>query len=105
MKIGMQQKFGDVDMDDLRMKLDGVKQEFKQWVQLYFDRLDKLFSKRKIKYVEQRRRFLAHLHLKIKKICMVRTYANVKEKLSITKEVERVLGELGETPFESLKEE
>jgi len=29
MKIGMQQKFGDVDMDDLRMKLDGVKQELR----------------------------------------------------------------------------
>jgi hypothetical protein len=29
MKTRMQQKFGDVNMDDLRMKLDGVKQELK----------------------------------------------------------------------------
>ncbi len=26
MKSGIQQKFGDVDMDDLKMKFDGVKQ-------------------------------------------------------------------------------
>jgi hypothetical protein len=34
---------------------------------------------------------------------MVRTYANVKEML-IAKEMERVLGELGDIPFEPLKE-
>jgi hypothetical protein len=27
MKIGMQQKFGDVDMDEIRMKMDVMKQE------------------------------------------------------------------------------
>ncbi len=32
MKIGMQQKFGDVDLDEIRMKMDIVKQELKQWV-------------------------------------------------------------------------
>lgn len=36
---------------------------------------------------------------------MVRTYANVEEILAATKDVERILGELGETPFELLKEE
>jgi hypothetical protein len=61
MKIGMQQKFGDVDMDELRMILDGVKQELRQKVQLCFDRLDKLFKKGKIKDVEQRHKFVAHL--------------------------------------------
>jgi hypothetical protein len=30
MKIGMQQKFGDVDLDEIRMKMDIVKQELKQ---------------------------------------------------------------------------
>jgi hypothetical protein len=36
---------------------------------------------------------------------MVRSYANIEEIFVATKEVERVLGELGETPFEPLKEE
>jgi hypothetical protein len=27
MKIGMQQKFGDVDLDEIKMKMDIVKQE------------------------------------------------------------------------------
>jgi hypothetical protein len=35
---------------------------------------------------------------------MVRTYANVEEILVAIKDVERVFGELGETPFEPLKE-
>jgi hypothetical protein len=35
---------------------------------------------------------------------MVRTYANVEEIFVVAKDVERVLGELGETPFEPLKE-
>jgi hypothetical protein len=36
---------------------------------------------------------------------MVRLYANVEEILVTTKDVERVIGELGETPFEPLKED
>jgi hypothetical protein len=35
---------------------------------------------------------------------MVRTYAYVEEILVAAKDVERVLGELSETPFELLKE-
>lgn len=54
--------------------------------------------------MEQRCRLLAHLHLDIKKLFMVRSYANVEEMLVVAKEVEKVLGELGKTPFESLKE-
>ncbi len=37
------QKYGKVDTDDIRMKLDVIKQEPKEWVQRYFERLDKLF--------------------------------------------------------------
>jgi hypothetical protein len=36
---------------------------------------------------------------------MVRTFADIEELVGATIEVERVLGELGETPFEPLKEE
>jgi hypothetical protein len=49
MKTNMQHKFGDVDLNELRMIIDFVKQEFRQRVQLYFDRLDKLLKKKKIK--------------------------------------------------------
>ncbi len=35
---------------------------------------------------------------------MVRSYANVEEMLVVVKEVDKVLGELGKTPFEPLKE-
>jgi uncharacterized protein YutE (UPF0331/DUF86 family) len=39
------QKYGDVDADDIRMKLDAIKEEPKERVQKYFERLDKLFQK------------------------------------------------------------
>jgi len=76
MKTDMQQKFRDVDLDELRVKLDAVRQEPKQRVQLYFDQLDKLFRRGKFKDDEQRGRFLAHLRPEIRKLCMVRTYGN-----------------------------
>jgi hypothetical protein len=37
------QKYGNVDTDDIRMKLDVIKQETKERVQKYFERLGKLF--------------------------------------------------------------
>jgi hypothetical protein len=39
-------------MDDLKMKFNGVKQELRQLVQLYFDWLEKFSKKSKIKDVE-----------------------------------------------------
>jgi len=39
------QKYGDVDVNDIRMKLDAIKQEPKERVQKYYERLDKLFQK------------------------------------------------------------
>ncbi len=35
---------------------------------------------------------------------MVRAFADIEELVGVATEVERVLGELGETPFEPLKE-
>jgi len=99
------QKYGHVDTDDIRMKLDVIKQEPKERVQKYFERLDKLFQRGKIPDVEQRRRFLGKLRPEIRKICVVRTYADIEEMVGAATELERVLGELGETPFEPLKEE
>ncbi len=37
----IEQKYGNVDADDIRMKLDAIKQEPKERVQKYFERLDK----------------------------------------------------------------
>jgi hypothetical protein len=87
------------------MKMDAIKQEPKERVQKYFERLDKLFRKGKIQDVEQKRRFLARLRPEIQKLCVVRTFANIEELVGVATEVERVLGELGETPYESLLEE
>jgi hypothetical protein len=101
----MVQKYGSIDADDIRMKMDVIKQESKERVQVYFGRLDKMFRKGQISDVEQRRRFLARLRPKIRKLCMVRVFADIEELVAAAIEVERVLGKLGETPFEPLKEE
>ncbi len=99
------QKYGRVDDDDIRMKLDAIKQEPKERVQKYFERLDKLFQRGRVTDAEQKRRFLAKLRPEIRKLCVVRTFADVEELVAAVTEVERVLGELGETPFEALREE
>jgi hypothetical protein len=38
-------------------------------------------------------------------LCVVRTFTNIEELVGATIELERVLGELGETPYEPLREE
>jgi hypothetical protein len=55
--------------------------------------------------LEQKRWFLAKLRPEIQKLCVVRVFADIEELVAVVIEVERVLGELGETPFEPLKEE
>jgi predicted aspartyl protease len=99
------QKYGNVDADDIRMKLDAIKQEPKERVQKYFERLDKLFQKGRIPNAEQKRRFFARLRPEIRKLCVVRTFADIEELVSAATELEKVLGELGETPFKPLNEE
>jgi len=99
------QKYGNVDADDIRMKLDAIKQEPKERVQKYFERLDKLFQKGRILDAEQRRRFLGRLRPEIQKLCVVRTFVDIEKLVGAATELERVLGELSETPYEPLKEE
>jgi len=48
---------------------------------------------------------LVKLKPEIRKLCVVRTFADIEELVGVATEVERVLGELGETPYEPLKEE
>jgi hypothetical protein len=99
------QKYGDVDADDIKMKLDAIKQEPKERVQKYYECLDKLFQKGHIQDIEQKRRFLARLRPEIRKLCVVRTFTDIEELVGAATEFERVLGELGETPYEPLREE
>jgi len=99
------QKYGDVDVDDIRMKLDAIKQEPRERVQTYFERLDKLFQKGRLQDAEQKRRFLARLRPEIRKLCVVRTFTDIEKLVGAATKVERILGELGETPYEPLKEE
>ncbi|CAM6024827.1 unnamed protein product [Sphagnum balticum] len=101
----MIQKYGNIDADDIRMKLDAIKQEPRERAQKYFERQDKLFRKGQIQDVEQRRRFLARLRPKIRKLCIVRTFADIEELVGAAVEVEGVLVELGETLYEPLREE
>ncbi len=55
------QKYGNIDVDDIWLKLDAIKQEPKENVQKYYERMDKLFQQDQIQDVEQCRRFLAKL--------------------------------------------
>jgi hypothetical protein len=45
------------------------------------------------------------LRPKIRKLCFVRIYTNIDKTVIATVEIERMLGELGETPYEPMKEE
>ncbi|CAM6006889.1 unnamed protein product [Sphagnum balticum] len=101
----MIQKYGNIDADDIRMKLDAIKQEPRERVQKYFKRQDKLFRRGQIQDVEQRRRFLARLRPEIRKLCIVRTFSDIEDLVEAAMEVEGVLAELGETPYEPLQEE
>jgi len=64
-----------------------------------------LFQKGRIQDAEQKRRFLARLKLEVRKLCAVKTFTNIAELVGAATELERVLGELGETPYEPLREE
>jgi hypothetical protein len=45
LRILMIQIYGNIDADDIRMKMDVIKQETRECVQTYFGRLDKMFRK------------------------------------------------------------
>jgi fatty acid-binding protein DegV len=52
LKAAIVQKFGDVDVNEIHAKLDAIKQEPKERVEKYFERLDKLFQRGRIGDVE-----------------------------------------------------
>jgi hypothetical protein len=81
------QKYGDVDANDIKMKLDAIKQEPKKRVQKYFEHLNKLFQKGRIQDAKQKRRFLARLRPKIRKLCVVRVFIDIEELIGAATEV------------------
>jgi hypothetical protein len=86
------------------MKMYIVRQKHKQRVQLYYDRSEKLFVNGIIINAKRQRRFLTKLRPELRKLLVIRTYQNMDELLTATIEVEKVLGEIGETPYEPLQE-
>jgi hypothetical protein len=75
----------------------GFKNTMKGWINF--------FQRGQMQNVEQRCRFLGKLRPKIRKFCVVKTYTDIEEVVVATAKIERVLGELGETPYEPMKEE
>jgi hypothetical protein len=67
--------------------------------------LERFFVQGHISNVEIRRRFLSKLQPKLRKLLVVHTYQDMDELLIIVMEVEKVLGEIGKTPYEHLQEE
>jgi uncharacterized secreted protein with C-terminal beta-propeller domain len=48
---------------------------------------------------------MAKLRPKIRKLCVVKNFTNIKKMVRTTTKLERMLGELEETPYEPLKKE
>lgn len=96
-------KYGVYNGEELKVKMDAIRQELKIWVQLYYDKLERLLVKREIFYAK-RRRFMAHLRPKIRKLFVVHTYTDMNELLVVAIEVEKVFGKIKETSFEPLKD-
>ncbi len=104
MKVAMLLKYGMVDKEYIQVKLDQIKQEPKQKVEAYHDKMEKLFIKGKLEDTKQRKRLFSKLQPQ-KTLCVMRDYVKMDELFAATLEIEKVLAELGETPYELLKEE
>jgi hypothetical protein len=48
---------------------------------------------------------MARLRPELKRLCVVRTYTNIEEMVNATTEIKSVLGDLGQTPYDPLREE
>ncbi len=105
MKVAMMLKYDIIDKKEFKAKLDLIKQEFKQRIQTYYDWMEILFTRGKLEDVEQKMRFLSYLWLEIKKLCVMKDYANMDVLFDVALKMEWVLVKLGKTPFELSKEE
>ncbi len=57
MKVVMLLKYSTMDKEEVWAKLDQIKQELKQIVQAYHDRMEKLFTRGKLEDAEEREGF------------------------------------------------
>jgi hypothetical protein len=87
MKATMLLKYGTMDYEEVRAKRDLVKQEPKERVQVYYDRMKKLFTRCKLEDVKHKWFFLC-LCLEIKKLSIMRDYVNMEALLVAALEVE-----------------
>jgi len=69
--------------EEIQVELDSIKQEPKQWVLTYYDRMEKLFARGKLENVKHKKRFLFQLCLEIKKLFVMRDYANMEGMFTI----------------------
>ncbi len=61
-------KYGTMDKEDIKAKLDVIKQEPKQQVQGYYDIMEKLFTRGKLEDAKYRKRFFLSSILRLEKI-------------------------------------
>jgi hypothetical protein len=104
LQASFHQKYDIYDENELRLKMDAVWQEPRQRVQLYYDRLERVFIKGRILDVERCMQFLTKLRPKLRKLLAVKTYEDMDELLTTAVDIEKVLGEIGETLYEPLQE-
>jgi hypothetical protein len=96
-------KYGVLDPKEIRINFDAIMQEPRQWVQLYYDRLEKLLY---YKGENQRGGIETMVFVCIgaeNKLYMLLEIIHMELLLDDALEVEKVLGELGETPYEAFK--
>jgi hypothetical protein len=66
-----------MNKEQIRGKLNVIKQKPKWQVQAYYDKSNKLFTRGKLQDAKQRNKLLFKLCPKIKKLCVMWDYANM----------------------------
>ncbi len=79
MKAAMLLKYGIIDKEEVKTKLDLIKQELKQKVQAYYGKMEKLFARGKLEDGEQRRRFMSQMKLEIKMMYVMKDHASMED--------------------------
>ena len=101
----LKEKYGKVDALEIKLKLDHIKQEERQRVQTYFERLEKWFRRGKITDLEQRKRFVNGLRPEIRRLCFGKPFSDIDDAVATATKIETRLGQLGETPCDPLPDE
>ncbi len=65
-------KYGTMDKEEIKAKLDVIKQEPKQQIQGYYDIMDKLFTRGKLEDAKHRKRLFLSFILRLENIMRCR---------------------------------